>query len=104
MAAEIEARSPEYPYSSEGGKELMDVSARLTSKGQVTIPKPVRDALELENGDSVLFRVEEGRAVLAKVPDFLELAGSVPVPPDKRGLPWSEIRRQASEAIAREYR
>ncbi|MGZ5312376.1 MAG: AbrB/MazE/SpoVT family DNA-binding domain-containing protein [Solirubrobacterales bacterium] len=69
----------------------MDAQARLTSKGQVTIPKTVRDALGLEEGDQVLFRVEDSRAVLAKTPDFLELAGSVPVPAGKRGTPWDEI-------------
>jgi antitoxin PrlF len=74
----------------------MDVAARLTSKGQITIPKPVRDALKLDEGDQVVFRVIEGeRAILARTPDLLELAGSVPVPPEVRGLPWNEIRRRA---------
>ena len=57
----------------------MDVSPRLTSKGQITIPKPVRDALKLEEGDQVVFRVLEGeRAILARTPNLLDLAGSVP--------------------------
>ncbi len=29
----------------------MDVSARVTSKGQITIPRSVRDALGLAEGD-----------------------------------------------------
>ena len=74
----------------------MDVAARITSKGQITIPKPVREALNLGEGDQVVFRViEGGRAILARTPDLLELAGSVPVPPEVRGLPWEEIRRRA---------
>ena len=74
----------------------MDVAARVTSKGQITIPKPVRDALDLGEGDHVVFRViEGGRAILARTPDLLELAGSVSVPPESRGLPWDEIRRRA---------
>jgi AbrB family looped-hinge helix DNA binding protein len=74
----------------------MDVAARMTSKGQITIPKPVREALMLRAGDRVVFRVVDGpRAVLARTPDLLELAGSVPVPPDVRGLSWDEIRRRA---------
>jgi antitoxin PrlF len=72
----------------------MDVSARLTSKGQLTIPKVVRDALELHVGDRVFFRVERRRAVLAKTPDFIEMAGSVAVPIAKRGAPWDEVVRQ----------
>jgi antitoxin PrlF len=71
----------------------MDSSAKITSKGQVTIPKDVRDALELREGDELLFRVEHSRAVIAKTPDFLALAGSVPVPVAKRGTPWDEVLR-----------
>jgi antitoxin PrlF len=72
----------------------MDAAARLTSKGQITIPKRVRDALELREGDEVVFRVERNRAVLAKTPDFIELAGSVAVPAAKRGTPWDEVLRR----------
>jgi AbrB family looped-hinge helix DNA binding protein len=70
----------------------MDVPATLTSKGQITLPKSVRDALDLKEGDRVLFRVLEGRAVLAKVEDFLDLAGSVSVAPGKRNASWPEIK------------
>nr|MBA3307399.1 AbrB/MazE/SpoVT family DNA-binding domain-containing protein [Chloroflexota bacterium] len=55
----------------------MDVSARMSSKGQVTIPRPVREALALEEGDELVFRVEGGRAVIARSPDLLALAASV---------------------------
>lgn len=68
--------------------------ATVTSKGQVTLPKDLRDALGLKAGDKVLFRVHKDRAVLAKVPSFLELAGSVPVPPRKKGATWSRIRSE----------
>jgi antitoxin PrlF len=72
----------------------MEVAARLTSKGQVTIPKAVRDALGLAEGDSIVFRIEGERALLARTPDLLELAGSVSVPAEKRGVPWDEVRRR----------
>ena len=74
--------------------------AKVTSKGQLTLPKAVREALAIESGDQVLFRVHDDRAVLAKVPDFLELAGSVETPPDRRGAPWKEIRAQTTRAWA----
>ena len=70
----------------------MDVPATVTSKGQVTLPKSVREALGLKDGDRVLFRVLKGRAILAKVPDFLDLAGPVPVPPAKKGSSWSDVK------------
>jgi AbrB family looped-hinge helix DNA binding protein len=82
----------------------MDVRARVTSKGQITIPASVRDALDLREGDEVLFRVERSRAVLAKTPDFLALAGSVPVPADKRGTPWDEVLRRTRRERAERRR
>jgi AbrB family looped-hinge helix DNA binding protein len=73
----------------------MDVRARLSSKGQLTVPKSVRDALGLVEGDQVVFRVEGKRALLARTPDLLDLAGAVPVPAAKRGKTWQEVRRRA---------
>jgi AbrB family looped-hinge helix DNA binding protein len=72
----------------------MEAASRLTTKGQVTIPKAVREALGLADGDSVVFRVEGQRAVLARTPDLLELAGAVSVPAAKRGVGWDEIRKR----------
>lgn len=44
------------------------MATTVTSKGQVTIPKPVRERLGIEPGNSVDFRMEaDGRVVLTKV-------------------------------------
>ena len=41
------------------------IEASLTSKGQITIPKVVREALQLETGDKVYFDVRaDGTVVL----------------------------------------
>jgi len=68
----------------------MEAAARMSTKGQDTIPKAVREtlkavreALGLHDGDAVVFRLEGSRAVLTRTPDLLELAGSVTVPADK---------------------
>jgi antitoxin PrlF len=82
----------------------MDHMARMTSKGQLTVPKPVREALGLHQGDGVLFRVEEGEARVSRVPDLVDLAGSVPVPKGKENASWDEIRREAREAMIRRHR
>ena len=82
----------------------MDVPAKVTSKGQITLPKAVRDALGLKSGDRVLFRIHPKRAVLAKVPDFLSLAGTVPVPPEKRGASWPAIRHETRRRRSRSLR
>ena len=72
----------------------MDAAAKVTSKGQVTIPKAVRDALGIKEGDEVVFHVEGNRAILARTPDFLLLAGSVTVPASKRNVAWDDIIRK----------
>jgi antitoxin PrlF len=69
----------------------LEVSARVTSKGQITLPKAVRDALSIEEGDRVVFRVEGGRAMLARTSDLLTLARSIAVPAAKRGAAWSDV-------------
>jgi AbrB family looped-hinge helix DNA binding protein len=75
----------------------------MTSKGQVTIPKVVREALGIGEGDDVVFRVEGDRAVLARTPEFLSLAGTVGVPAAKRNIAWDDVIRstRASRATAR---
>ncbi|MGH2357191.1 MAG: AbrB/MazE/SpoVT family DNA-binding domain-containing protein [Candidatus Limnocylindria bacterium] len=50
--------------------------ARLTSQGQITVPKPVRDAMGLEAGDDVEF--ELGPKVVVRrhrPPNILSFAG-----------------------------
>jgi antitoxin PrlF len=86
----------------------MEASATVTSKGQVTIPARVREALGLRRGTRVVFHVEDDqivieqpatgrRAVIRRLPDFFDLAGSVSVPADLRGVAWATIRRRARE-------
>lgn len=78
----------------------MDTAARVSSKGQVTVPKVVREALGVKEGDEVVFRVEGNRAVLARTPDFLALGGTVSVPAAKRNVAWDEVIRRTRAARA----
>ena len=76
----------------------MDAAARVSSKGQVTVPKVVRDALGIRQGDEVVFRVEGNRAVLARTVDFLSLAGTIRVPAGRRNVAWDEVIRRTRAA------
>jgi AbrB family looped-hinge helix DNA binding protein len=78
----------------------MEVSARVSSKGQITIPRAVREALAIEEGDELVFRVEGDRAIIARSPDLLALAGSVSVPASKRGTAWDEVLRETRRVRA----
>lgn len=98
---------------------MRTVAAKVTSKGQVTIPQEVRERLGLHTGDHVVFRLEEGeesvgaaveregggpKATLRRIPDLLSLAGSMPGPPERRGRPWAEVREAAWEEELRSRR
>jgi len=81
--------------------------ATVTSKGQITIPIAVREALELREGDQVVFEVDRDQddpvTSFRKAPDLLAMGGAVPprkTPPQK----WAEERRQAREEAVRRRR
>lgn len=70
----------------------------VTSKGQVTIPKDVRDRLGISTGATVSFVVESDGTVKLTIPQYPTVAslagaaGSLPKP-----LPWDEMRDIARE-------
>jgi bifunctional DNA-binding transcriptional regulator/antitoxin component of YhaV-PrlF toxin-antitoxin module len=64
----------------------------------------VREVLALEEGDALLFRVERSRALIAKTPDFLELAGTVSVPAGKHGIAWERVLSRTRGGRARRRR
>ncbi|HKR98063.1 MAG TPA: type II toxin-antitoxin system PrlF family antitoxin [Candidatus Dormibacteraeota bacterium] len=78
--------------------------ATITSKGQITIPVAVRDALELREGDQVVFEVRQDEASpvasVRRAPDLLAMAGAFP---PRKALPktWDEERRVARDEAAR---
>lgn len=66
-------------------------SSTLTSKGQVTIPKTVRDELGLREGDRVAFRVlDDGTVVVEpETIDLLDLAGVLT--PRRKGVTVADM-------------
>lgn len=72
--------------------------AKMSSKGQVTMPKEVRESLHLEAGDKVLFVVLPGKraAIVPRNRDIRDLAGILH-DPDRPGASIDEI----NEGIAR---
>ncbi len=42
------------------------IVSKLTSKAQTTIPQPVRQALQLQHGDDIVYVIEGGRVTIAK--------------------------------------
>ena len=57
----------------------MNSEAKLTSKGQTTIPKPIRDSLGMKAGDRMSFTLMPDGVVVMRVNHRVEvLAPSVP--------------------------
>ena len=52
--------------------------ATVTSRGQVTIPKEIRDELGIKPHDKIRFVVENGYAKLTRYLTLEEMAGSLP--------------------------
>jgi antitoxin PrlF len=69
----------------------MGAEATLTSKGQTTIPKQIRDSLAMKSGDRMTFTLMPDGTVLMRVKNksVMSLAGSLrkkgrkPVPVDQ---------------------
>lgn len=53
----------------------MTVTAKITSKGQITLPKKVRDLLHLHEGGVVVFEQEDGRIVIKPAESLLDYKG-----------------------------
>jgi len=67
-------------------------TSTLTSKGQTTVPKEIRDHLNLQPGDRIEFVIEQdGRVVIVPASfDAADLAGALPRP--KRTVSLDEMK------------
>lgn len=73
----------------------------MSSKGQITLPKDIRDRLGLKQGDRIRFIVEDDGKVrlLPAKRDISELFGILPKP--KRALSLDEIDEIVQTTVAR---
>lgn len=74
---------------------------KISSKGQITVPKRVRKALEIKPGDDLSIElIDATQARLRKAKGLLDLAGSIAVPGDAKDLSWSKIEEKAHQTVA----
>jgi len=73
----------------------------VTKKGQITIPKPIRDRLGLKEGDKVIAKFCENEVYIRKITSIFDLEGSVRVPEKVKKLGWKEIEKKAHENMAK---
>ena len=77
--------------------------ARISKKGQVTIPKPIREKLKIEKEGGVLFLVEDNEIKIKGIPgeQAVVLAGSLKRYA-KEHVPLNKIRGEIKGKIADE--
>jgi len=69
---------------------------KVLPKGQVTLPKKIREALRIREGDSLMLFRRGEEIVLRKKRTLFDLAGILP----DLGLSPEEMRERALEAVA----
>ena len=75
--------------------------AKVTFKGQVTIPKEIRNALNIEEGESVVFVVEGDHAIMKpfKKKSLLDFYGSLQATRPYPGV--SAIRKEIRDKFGK---
>ena len=68
----------------------------ITQKGQITIPKRIRQKLNLQPKDQLVFVQRGDEIILKPIRDILSMRGSVQ---DVRGESFEEIREKTKKAI-----
>lgn len=67
----------------------------MTSNGQVTVPKEVRDALGIQAGDKVYFVADRDRAIMVPLKgDIWSVRGALQKYTKKKSLDWKKIRKE----------
>jgi antitoxin PrlF len=70
------------------------LTVKVGRRGQITVPRKVRQALDLKEGDGLAFITEENQVVMQPISQtLLDLRGSVPV---KGPQDFAEIRQQVT--------
>jgi antitoxin PrlF len=76
--------------------------AVLTSKGQVTIPKDVRKALNLKPSEKVIVVVEGEHAILKPLKgNILDLGGSIKIQEKEKPVHFQKVRGEVQKRIAK---
>jgi antitoxin PrlF len=57
---------PDIPYGNATFRDIAMITSKLTSKAQTTIPQPVCAALRLQEGDELVYQIDENRVIVTK--------------------------------------
>ncbi len=77
----------------------MTALAKVTSKGQITLPKEVRDLLHIQTGSIVVFEKEDERLVVKTAKTLQDFKGVLK--DKKRHADFEEMRKRAKEYVGK---
>ncbi|HHT9137054.1 MAG TPA: AbrB/MazE/SpoVT family DNA-binding domain-containing protein [Candidatus Wunengus sp. YC60] len=76
--------------------------AILTSKGQMTIPKEVREALNLKPTEKVIIVVEGNHAVIKPLRgNILDIGGSVRISDKEKPIDFRKVREEVKKRVVK---
>ncbi|MBW1753954.1 MAG: AbrB/MazE/SpoVT family DNA-binding domain-containing protein [Deltaproteobacteria bacterium] len=78
----------------------MQAKAKVTTKGQVTIPKKIREKLNIKPSDFVLFVRKGNEVVIKPARTLLDLRGVIKT--DKKIEDWEKLRDNAKKYVINE--
>jgi antitoxin PrlF len=74
----------------------------LTSKGQMTIPKEVRKALNLRPSEKVIIMVEGDQAIIKPLKgNLLDIGGSIKISEREKPIDFKKAREEVKKRIAK---
>ncbi len=73
--------------------------SKITVKGQVTIPKKVRDELGVTPGDIIVFSKKGGDIVIKPAGTLLDLKGVIVSP--KKIKDWGSVRKSVRKSVVK---
>ncbi|MBI5379555.1 MAG: AbrB/MazE/SpoVT family DNA-binding domain-containing protein [Nitrospirae bacterium] len=73
-------------------------AVKVLPKGQITLPKEIRESLDIKVGDTLVVEKAEGRVVLKKGKTIFDYVGTLP----SLGMSIEEIREKAIEEAVKD--
>ena len=77
----------------------MAALAKVTSKGQITLPKEVRDLLHIQTGSIVVFEKEDEKLVVKTAKTLQDFKGVLK--DRQRPADFEEMRKKAKEYVGK---
>ncbi len=78
----------------------MQAKTKVTIKGQVTIPKKIREKLNIKPSDFVLFIRKGNEVIIKPARTLLDLRGIIKT--DKKIEDWEKVRDTAKKYVIKE--